>query len=325
MGMRNHRTVQGSSQCNVDVTGIVESLGGVASRQELLSQGISRGALSHAQAVGRIIRIEPGLFRHPEADESAWDYRRRRALAWAGPACVLSFRAAADLWGLTTSAPSGPIEVSIPHGRRLRSLADVKIHQQKYWNPVRVAGWPTTAARQTLVDLASLRPIDELRFPALQAVNDHLVSPQELLDTAGVPRRSLGRWNLVAEEALAGAVSGGEGAYWRLVHESALPDPLLNHDVDTAAGRFRVDAIWPDLNLVTEVDGRFVHAQREAFTRDRIRQNALHAVGLVVIRFTVGQIRWDPREVLNATEEMMVTRAQQLGRQIRWKPLPAPP
>lgn len=302
----------------VDVARLVGDAGGVASRRQLLEWGVGRGALVHACRSGQLQRLDSGLFAHPMAERAGWDFRRRRALAWAGPDAVLSFRAAAQLWNLDTRPYPAPVHVSIRHGRRVRSLPDVHVHQWKDWHLTVVAGWPVTDARQTLIDLASLPDVDELRFPALQAIHDGLVTPADLTSSEGVPRRSLGQWNTVGAEAAAGARSGGEGLYWRLLHESALPDPQLNTWVKTAGGDYCVDALWPDLDLVAEIDGRSVHAMEEAFTRDRIRQNALHAQGLLVIRFTVGQVRAQPREVLRATEEMLVTRARQLGRTIAW-------
>jgi very-short-patch-repair endonuclease len=148
----------------------------------------------------------------------------------------------------------------------------------------------------------------------LAAVQRGLVTASELADTSGVPRRSLGQWSQVAHEAAAGAESGGEGLYWRLVHESPLPDPALNQWVVAAGHRYRVDALWPELGLGAEIDGREHHTRVADFERDHRRQNHLHAQGIMLIRFTVRQLLDDPQEVLRQTGVNLAARAHELGR-----------
>ncbi|GAP96597.1 DEAD/DEAH box helicase family protein [Leptolyngbya sp. NIES-2104] len=64
----------------------------------------------------------------------------------------------------------------------------------------------------------------------------------------------------------------------------------------TVADRtYRVDyAIrGQDLNIAIELDGFAFHADRSAFSYDRLRQNDLHTVGWLVIRFSYDSIRLD--------------------------------
>ena len=86
--------------------------------------------------------------------------------------------------------------------------------------------------------------------------------------------------------------SEGERRLKRLCEAADLPPPKTNARV---AG-FEVDAYWPDLNLVVELDSWRHHGTRAAFERDRERDAELHAQGIATLRFTYRQVttrqRW---------------------------------
>lgn len=298
---------------------VLTELGGVASRAELLRMGVSRGTVTGAVASGRLLRLETGLFAHPAADPTDLHFRRRRALAWAGPLVLLSHEAAATIWDVSSRESPTTIPVSVPHGRRIRPLPGVEVHQWAGWIHSTRSGWPVTTIKQTLVGLATRPGPHTFRFAALAATNSGVISKAEFSDTTGVPSNVRGRWNEVVAEVRAGAESGGEGLYWRLIHESPLPDPLLNVPIACDGAHYRLDASWPDFQLAAEIDGQEHHAHELAFTSDRIRQNRLHAHGLLVIRFTVAQVLNEPGTVLRLTDECLRIRAQQLHRPVTWR------
>jgi very-short-patch-repair endonuclease len=60
----------------------------------------------------------------------------------------------------------------------------------------------------------------------------------------------------------------------------------------------KVDAVWPDLKLVVEVDGYKFHGDRDSFENDRARDAMLVAHGYRVLRFTARQLRDQPLVVL---------------------------
>ena len=57
---------------------------------------------------------------------------------------------------------------------------------------------------------------------------------------------------------------------------------------------FRVDFYWPDLGLVVETDGLRYHRTATQQARDTVRDNAHRAAGLVPVRFTHAQVRYQP-------------------------------
>jgi very-short-patch-repair endonuclease len=60
---------------------------------------------------------------------------------------------------------------------------------------------------------------------------------------------------------------------------------------------FRVDFFWPTLGLVVETDGLRYHRTAEQQARDRLRDQVHTAAGLVPLRFTHWQVRYEPRHV----------------------------
>ena len=57
---------------------------------------------------------------------------------------------------------------------------------------------------------------------------------------------------------------------------------------------FQVDAVWPELKLVVEVDGYEFHGDRRSFETDRARDAILVAHGYRVLRFTAQQLDEQP-------------------------------
>ena len=72
-------------------------------------------------------------------------------------------------------------------------------------------------------------------------------------------------------------------------------------------GRFiaRADFAWPAAKLVVEIDGFGPHSGRDAFQRDRRRQNALVNESWKVLRFTVDDIRNDPWRVIHEIRQAL--------------------
>jgi very-short-patch-repair endonuclease len=88
--------------------------------------------------------------------------------------------------------------------------------------------------------------------------------------------------------------SWGERRLLSLIREAGLPVPVTNR---LLLG-FNVDALWPDLKLVVEVDGYEFHGDRDSFENDRARDATLVAHGYRVLRFTAIQLRDQPLVVL---------------------------
>ncbi len=66
----------------------------------------------------------------------------------------------------------------------------------------------------------------------------------------------------------------------------------------------RTDFYWPDLGLVVETDGLRYHRTPAQQAKDRRRDQAHTAAGLTPLRFTHGQIAFEPAYVRATLEEV---------------------
>jgi very-short-patch-repair endonuclease len=60
-----------------------------------------------------------------------------------------------------------------------------------------------------------------------------------------------------------------------------------------------VDVLFARERVVIEVDGYATHSDRQAFQRDRSRQNQLVAAGYTVLRFTWRDVAERPQHVVS--------------------------
>jgi very-short-patch-repair endonuclease len=91
----------------------------------------------------------------------------------------------------------------------------------------------------------------------------------------------------------------------RLCREARLPLPVANVKV---CG-WEVDLLWPQHQLIIEVDGFAAHGHRAAFERDRRKQTELVAGGYRVIRITWRQLRIEPLAVIAAVALALANRS----------------
>jgi hypothetical protein len=84
-----------------------------------------------------------------------------------------------------------------------------------------------------------------------------------------------------------GAVSASEIRVHTLLRQAGVAGWVANAAI-TVHGRVIavVDLLFEQERVVIEIDGLRAHSGREAFVRDRRRQNALVACGYLVLRFT---------------------------------------
>jgi hypothetical protein len=222
-----------------------------------------------------------------------------------GPDAVLSHRSAAALHALRDfGAPR--IEITVP-GRSRRGHPGLLIHRSTTLTAAdvtRVRAIPCTTVARTLLDLAGQlgrRPVERacdqaeiMKVFDLNAVTDQLQrNPRHRgarLLKAVLDEHYIGQtatWNGFEEEFLALAIQAG------------LPTPEVNVflDLDDGEPGIRVDFMWRERRLAVETDGRDTHLTRQAFERDRRRDQRLTAAGWHPARFTKRQVRFTPGQV----------------------------
>jgi very-short-patch-repair endonuclease len=226
-----------------------------------------------------------------------------------GAGAVLSHSSAAAL--MKIGVEDCEIEISVPgHSHLIRS--GLRVHRRAVFRPGDFGEFkriPVTSPALTIIDMAAdvSHPVSVIERAINEADKYDLITPHDLrttLDThpsqSGVDRlrRLLDRrtFRLTREEL--------ERRFLPLAAEAGLPLPLTAQWVNG----FEVDFHWPELGLVIETDGLRYHRTPAEQARDRVRDQTHTAAGLTQLRFTHGQIRYEPehvRAILRRTVDRM--------------------
>lgn len=228
------------------------------------------------------------------------------AVLTCGPHAALSDLSAAVLWAIkaqravrASHVAAHPIDITVPpHVRRRRK--GIRLHRRSLGDHdlTRRDGIPITSPARTLIDLAIRLGPEPLEAAVNEADKLGLIDPEELrqavddhagLDGVPVLRQVLDRRTFQLTD------SELERRFLRLVRRAGLPPPRTRQRVNG----YVVDFCWPDLGLVVETDGLRYHRTPAQQARDRLRDQAHIAAGLTPLRFTHGQIAYEPESVVD--------------------------
>lgn len=292
---------------------------GVVSRAQLAALGMSDGAIRHRLANGRLHRLMPGVYaigRRQVGKRGRW----MAAVLACGPQALLSHRSAAALWRIRKPGP-GQVEVVVP-ASVCRRPSDIRVYRRLETHslvgspvsPPDLAGgegtggggaslWrkvgeiPVTAPAIVLVDLASCLPTGQVEAAVIEADQLGLIDPEELrafLDLLA-RRPGLVRLRRLLDAATATLTTTElERRFLPLVARAGLPPPTTQRQL----GKHRVDFLWPELELVVETDSLRYHRTAFRQASDKRRDNANARLGLATLRFSHGQVRYEPGYVL---------------------------
>jgi very-short-patch-repair endonuclease len=212
------------------------------------------------------------------------------------PGAVISHRSAAALWGIRSERP-GRIEVSTPAASRRRQ-GSIAAHRRSLRDTDVTTrdGIPVTCVVCTLVDIACSLSLGELERAVNEADRLDLIDPEALRTALDFYRGQRGVARLRAlldRRTFRLTRSDLERLFLPIAKQVGLPLPLTKQWVNG----FEVDFFWPDLGLVVETDGLRYHRTPSEQARDRLRDQAHTAAGLVNLRFTHEQVRYEPEHV----------------------------
>jgi predicted transcriptional regulator of viral defense system len=136
---------------------------GVVTATQLVRTGLSRGAIAHRVAQGRLHRVHHGVYLvgHPIPPALA---RETAALLACGDGAVLSHRSAGKLWALLDA--DGSVDVTVL--KEGKGRAGIRIHRTACLETrdiKRRHGLPLTSPARTLLDLAEVLTPRELERP----------------------------------------------------------------------------------------------------------------------------------------------------------------
>lgn len=269
---------------------------GVVTRGQLLDRGLSSRAIQHRVARGRLHPVWRGVYAlgRPELTRHG---RWMAAVLSCGAEAALSHASAAALCGIRAQE-GGEIEISVPDcvARRRPGIVVHRRAMLKTGDITRHDGIPVTGPVLTLVDLATRLRRDQLEAAVNEADKRRLIDPETLrlaLDTVPVRhgvtalRETLDRWTFALTD------SELERRFLAVVRRAALPLPETGRYVNG----FKVDFYWPAVGLIVETDGLRYHRTPAQQARDRVRDQVHSAAGLATLRFTHGQVKFEPARV----------------------------
>lgn len=289
-----------------DLDALALDVGPVFTPAQAGDRGIAPRTLSIRSGVRR---LAPGLY----VVLSAWDLcrpdeRQRHLARWAQaqrPYGVVSHHTAAAIHGLPLP-PSGLDHVclTVARGRTVSTTIPVRLEPGRLdaQRTMEVSGLVVTTPARTVADCFRTLTLPDAVAIADAALARGLVTYPQLERERhdqrrwpGVGRVDLGMWlsDPTRESWL-------ESASFVTLWRHGVPLPEHQTVVRDATGRFvaRVDGLWRDDGVVGEVDGvekylggpyepASVEVAERELRREGLRQDALEALGLVVVRWGI--------------------------------------
>jgi very-short-patch-repair endonuclease len=279
---------------------------GVIAREQLAELGLSRDAIDHRVAIGRLHVVHRGVYAvgHTVLGRSG---RWMAAVLACGPDAALSHASAAALWGLQRGEPSTVDVTARRTGRRRpglrihrpRTPAETTTHERiPVTTPARtildMAATVTPSRLEHLLDQAEIRELTD--YPSLDA----LARAHPGHHGAEKLKRTLHRY--YAGEQL--TRSDLEILFKDLCRTHDLPTPQVNQPVQ---GK-EVDFLFAHERLIVETDSWRYHKTRRAFEDDRARDVLTTTAGYRTLRFTDRQLTKQPHAVANTIAAVLADR-----------------
>lgn len=279
---------------------------GVVTLADLRAIGLSRDAIRHRVATGRLHRLHRGVYAvgHTALDDLAPTWA---AVLACGSGSMASHHAAGRVLGLCNEPTPGAVVDVTVEGRGAHSRPGIRVHRIARLDArdraVR-SGIPLTTAARTLLDLAAVMPPNDLEDAYERARTLRLARPVDVLAamTRSPGRRGATRLRALVQARPTLTRSAAERRLLDLIRRGGLPAPETN----VRSAGHEVDLLWRRARLVVEVDGYAWHGGRAAFERDRRRDADLQLAGHRVIRVT-----W--RRIVDEPEAVLVMLARVLG------------
>jgi very-short-patch-repair endonuclease len=298
---------------------------GVVARRQLLELGLSPRGIEHRLARGRLHPVGRGVYVVGRGELSPQGRRMAAILACRSTA-VLSHRSAAATWGIGREL-RGVVEITLrastgPRRPGLRVYRQPGLKDEEM--VLAPTGVPVTNVVRTLIDLAVCLDEPGLDRAIREADRLGLVDPEALrLALCGRPgQKGVRRLrDLLDRRTFRLTDSELERRFLRLVQRAGLKLPLTQQEVDG----FRVDFLWPELEIVVETDGLRYHRTPVQQARDLRRDQAHTAAGRVPLRFSHAQVYFEAEQVAATLVETHRRRRVDLALAARHRtPLPGP-
>jgi predicted transcriptional regulator of viral defense system len=283
---------------------------GLISAAQMQDLGMSQGTVGHRAQLGSLHRVHQGVYAvgHSLLSREA---RFMAAVLACGPGACLSHRSAAELWGIREDRREA-VDVTAAN-RRGRAPKGVAAHRDRMLAPADRAerfGIPCTGVAKTLLDLAGVVPLGQLRRSIAEAEVLRLLDHRALraLMRRNRGRRGVARLRLLLDEvhpATARTRSELERLFLRMCSRASIPEPEVNVLLNAGGRQYRPDFLWRDAGLIVEADSRRFHDTDSAFSSDRQREQRLQLAGWRVTRCTWEQVEREPKVLADVIRALL--------------------
>lgn len=294
---------------------------GALARWQLLGRDVPDDAIRYRVRTGRWRLALPGVYVIAGVPTS---FEQRLWVAWlaVGPGAVVSHEAAAQLHGVP-DVIRNQVTLTTAHGWHQR-LPGVVVHQLDDVladHRMAIRGLPVTTPARTIVDLAAVVHPTRLASIVEDAHHARIASYLEvgrcLTSVARRGKPGAARLARVLDRLTgtkAKAMSKLERKLFELVDAAALVRPVSQFP--HPGRQFTngcVDAAYPDVKLIIEVDGRAWHTRIAAVKHDRERDAEAARHGWQTVRLLWEHVESDPDGTAALIRDVLRERRLQLA------------
>jgi predicted transcriptional regulator of viral defense system len=289
-----------TTELSAELLELAAAQGGVLTRAQALSGGLTPTILRFRLERGRWQRLETGVYAVFSGPPG------RRTVLWgavlrSGPGAVLSYQTAAELAGLT-DRPSSLIHITVPGDRYVERIPGIVIHRSSRVSQARhpVLAPPRTRLEETVLDLAgAAATLDDACGWITRALGRRLTTQAELHEAMAL--RAKLRWRRQLAQAMTAEWGGVHSSLeYRYLRDVERPH-LLPHGVRQARaqqgrGAIYRDVLYEQFALAVELDGRVAHPGDQRWP-DIQRDNAAAADGILTLRYGWFDVTERPCEI----------------------------
>lgn len=228
-----------------------------------------------------------------------------------GPAAALARSTALIAAGMT-GVRTRDLVVVVPWTRTPAAVEGVRYVRTRHLRGVDVLAGSLprrTTVPRSVVEEASRSSRDAARTLIAMAVQQRKATPaqvREVLARLGPVRQAV-LLELTLADVEGGSHSLPELLFLEVLRAAGLPTPVRQVVRLRPDGRYYLDAAWPGLGLVVEVDGSH-HRDASNWEADVLRQDELVVGGLVVVRVLSWWVRERPALVADLVRRALLSR-----------------
>jgi very-short-patch-repair endonuclease len=278
---------------------------------------VTRHQRERLLATGEVIRVAHEVYRIGGAP-FPWQARIAAMRLALGADAIVSHRSAAALYGLDGFDQQRVVHLSIPAARSPRKPPDVRLHRCFDYDLIQPEvrqSIPVTDPARLVLDLyAGERNPEVARRGLFSARKKKLVTWTALEGCleqhARQGRRGITRLRADVElyRRIGCPETTFEDAIRQLLMDAGLPEPQLQHWVDTPGGRYRIDVAYPEFHVGIEGKSKAHHLTDDAFESDSVRDAELTIAGWIIIHVTWAQLHHDPAGVVRRVRRALQSR-----------------